>query len=292
MSWRFFSIIVIILENFTFPQIVLYNRLASNFKAFKTMNKQAKIALAKNLNEKMSFLSFEKRLSLAILQFKTAIFTTSLGLEDQVLTFAIANNKLAIKIITLETGRLFPQTKQLIKDTKSHFQIQIKELSPNKSELQTYIDKYGLNGFYENIEARKACCKVRKITPLKQALKNADVWITGLRSEQSNNRSNIPFAQYDESFDIIKINPLADVKLEQIWQIIKQNNIPSNPLHQKSYPSIGCEPCTKAIRAGEGERAGRWWWERDQKRECGLHLPTENQKTQNPPFNKIAKYHE
>jgi len=243
------------------------------------MNRQAKISLAKNLNEKMSFLSFEKRLSLTISHFKTAIFTSSLGLEDQVLTFAITNNKLAIKIITLETGRLFPQTKQLIKDTKSHFQIQIEEFSPNKSELQTYIDEYQLNGFYESIEARKACCEVRKLVPLKQAIKNTDVWVTGLRGEQSNNRADLPFAQYNESFDIIKINPLADVKLEEIWQIIKQNNIPTNPLHQKGYPSIGCEPCTRAIKNGEDERAGRWWWEQDQNRECGLHLPAENQRS-------------
>lgn len=236
------------------------------------MDKKAKVILAKKLNLELPKLSILERITLISKNFSNVVFTSSLGLEDQLISFAIAKKANKIKIITLQTGRLFSQTLELIKTTKEQFNIDIVEFTPDKKLLDDYIIQYSLNGFYESVKARKACCFVRKIEPLKRALKGADVWITGLRSKQSNMRSNINFATYDAEYDLIKINPLADLSKEEMDIFIKDNNIPINPLHQKNYPSIGCEPCTKAIRAGESERAGRWWWENDDKKECGLHV--------------------
>ncbi len=237
------------------------------------MDKNTKIILAERLNEQIAPLSLVKRISLISENFPKAVFTTSLGLEDQVVTWAIAQQTRLIKIVTLRTGRLFLTTVKLLAKTKKHFALDIIEYFPDANELKDYINKYSLNGFYESKQARLACCFVRKVAPLKRALNNADAWITGLRKSQSNNRSDIVFAQYDSENDLIKFNPLADLSLEEITKIISENNIPINPLHKKNYPSIGCEPCTRAIKPFEDERAGRWWWENDDKRECGLHLP-------------------
>jgi len=230
-------------------------------------------------NKDFSELSLLQRLELIANKFPNAVFTSSLGLEDQALTWAIAKNwaivngSQNIKIITLRTGRLFPETIELIKTTNERFGMNIIELTPSAASVEAYTTQYGLNGFYDSIEARKACCDFIKITPLKKGLKGADAWITGLRADQSGYRNQIEFAQWDEKFSLIKFNPLADFSIEQIGELIKENNIPINPLHKRNYPSIGCEPCTRAIKPGEDERAGRWWWERDQNQECGLHEP-------------------
>ncbi len=243
------------------------------------MNKKDKINLSQKLSSLIENLSISQRINFIAENFANIIFTTSLGLEDQLISFFIAKeekNRKKIKIITLQTGRLFPQTLELIKTTKEQLNINIIEFAPNEKLLNDYIKQYGLNGFYESIKARKACCFVRKIEPLKRALKGADVWITGLRSGQSNIRSNIEFAIYDYEYDLIKFSPLADLTKGKMDEFIKNNNIPINPLHKKNYPSIGCEPCTRAIRNGESERAGRWWWENDDKKECGLHFTPKN----------------
>jgi phosphoadenosine phosphosulfate reductase len=202
-----------------------------------------------------------------------AVFTTSLGLEDQVLTAAIARSGAAIAVKTLETGRLFPETVELIGITRERYGIDLEEVHPAKADVDAFIASYGLNGFYESVEARHACCDARKMKPLAVALAGADVWITGIRRGQSQNRSHTPLAEYDPVRDLIKINPLADYDLETLKDLVEAENIPVNPLHQRGYPSIGCEPCTRAIKPGEPERAGRWWWENDEKRECGLHVP-------------------
>ncbi len=225
----------------------------------------------KSLNNDLTPLSLTKRVALIGKKFPGAIFTTSLGMEDQALTWAIAKAKSPVKIITLQTGRLFPETIELIKTTKKRFGLDIVEFFPHEADLENYTKKYGLNGFYDSVEARKACCGFRKVAPLKRALKGADAWITGLRSGQSQNREKIATAEWDEGFSLVKINPLADYSLEQILRLIEENKIPVNPLHQRNYPSIGCEPCTRAIKPGEDERAGRWWWEQNQNQECGLH---------------------
>jgi len=201
-----------------------------------------------------------------------AVFTTSLGIEDQVITEAIATAGLDIRIITLDTGRLFPETEALITETETRYGIRIERFRPETNAVDDYVKNYGRNGFYESVEARHACCHVRKLEPLARALDGAAYWITGLRRGQSGNRATTPYAEADAARGLIKVNPLADWNLEDIRAHVERHAIPINPLHARGYPSIGCEPCTRAIKPGEPERAGRWWWENDAKRECGLHV--------------------
>jgi phosphoadenosine phosphosulfate reductase len=201
-----------------------------------------------------------------------AVFTTSLGIEDQVITAAIGTHRWPIEVSTLETGRLFKETVDLIAETEARFDIAIHRFTPEQDDIDAYAEKYGLNGFYDSVEARHACCHVRKLKPLARALAGADIWVTGLRRGQSGNRATTPFAEYDAERNLIKINPLADWEIEAIHAHVAEGAIPVNPLHGRGYPSIGCEPCTRAIKPGEPERAGRWWWENDEKRECGLHV--------------------
>lgn len=202
-----------------------------------------------------------------------AVFTTSLGIEDQVITAAIGLGRLPIEVSTLETGRLFKETVDLIGETEERFGLSIKRFRPEQDDIDAYAAKYGLNGFYESVEARHACCHVRKLVPLAKALAGATIWVTGLRRGQSGNRATTPFAEYDAERNLIKVNPLADWSLADIDAYVEAEAVPTNPLHKRGYPSIGCEPCTRAIKPGEPERAGRWWWENDEKRECGLHVP-------------------
>jgi phosphoadenosine phosphosulfate reductase len=201
------------------------------------------------------------------------VLTTSLGIEDQVITHVIGLNRFDIDVVTLETGRLFPETLQLISDTEARYGISIKRYYPEKADIDAYVAQYGMNGFYDSVEARHACCGVRKVKPLARALAGASVWITGLRRGQSGNRADTPFVEFDAERNLLKVNPLADWSIDKINALVKDEAVPVNPLHARGYPSIGCEPCTRAIKPGEPERAGRWWWENDEKRECGLHVP-------------------
>lgn len=228
---------------------------------------------AKTLNEQLGERDLAARLALVASLGGRAVFTTSLGIEDQVITAAIGLNRLPIEVATLETGRLFKETVDLIDETEERFGIEITRFHPQKDDLDAFIAKYGVNGFYESVEARHACCGARKLKPLARALEGASFWITGLRRGQSGNRAETPFAEYDAERNLIKVNPLADWDLETINAYVADNAVPVNPLHARGYPSIGCEPCTRAIKPGEPERAGRWWWENDEKRECGLHVP-------------------
>lgn len=201
-----------------------------------------------------------------------AVFTTSLGLEDQVLTSIIAATGARLRVVTLDTGRLFAETEALIGRTEARYGLAIEVFRPWKEDVDGYAALYGLNGFYDSVEARHACCHARKLRPLGRALENADIWITGLRRGQSGNRANAPLAEWDVDRGLLKVNPLADQPLEALRAIAEADGVPVNPLHAKGFPSIGCEPCTRAIKPGEPERAGRWWWEQDERRECGLHL--------------------
>jgi phosphoadenosine phosphosulfate reductase len=228
---------------------------------------------AQSLNEKMASLDLKGRIALAASLGGRVVFTTSLGIEDQVITHVIGEHRLDIDVVTLQTGRLFAETVQLITDTEERYGIEIRKFYPEKSDLDGYIAQYGLNGFYDSVEARHACCGVRKVKPLARALTGATAWVTGLRRGQSGNRAETPFAEYDAERHLIKINPLADWDIDQINTLVADEAVPVNPLHARGYPSIGCEPCTRAIKPGEPERAGRWWWENDEKRECGLHVP-------------------
>lgn len=198
------------------------------------------------------------------------VFSTSLGQEDQVITQLIASQNLPIQIFSLDTGRLFPETLELLARTESKYQTRIKVFYPERESVEHLVAEQGINGFYESVENRKSCCFVRKVEPLKRALAGNEVWVTGLRAEQSANRSDMKRIEWDEANQILKFNPLLDWTFEQMISYIEENKIPYNPLHDKGFISIGCAPCTRAILPGENHRAGRWWWE-DSKKECGLH---------------------
>ncbi|MBN9054891.1 phosphoadenylyl-sulfate reductase [Shinella sp. PSBB067] len=228
--------------------------------------------IAEALNDKLAGLDLAGRLALVAGLGGRAVFTTSLGIEDQVITAAIGTDRLAIDVVTLETGRLFKETLDLIDETEEQYGITITRYVPVQDDIDAYAAQYGLNGFYESVEARHACCSVRKLKPLQRALEGASFWITGLRRGQSGNRADTPFAEYDAERNLIKINPLADWDIDRIKAYVADHAVPVNPMHSRGYPSIGCEPCTRAIKPGEPERAGRWWWENDEKRECGLHV--------------------
>jgi phosphoadenosine phosphosulfate reductase len=228
-----------------------------------------------SLNEQLAALDLAGRLSLVATLGGRSVFTTSLGIEDQVITAEIGNHRLPIDVATLQTGRLFPETLALIDETESQYDVRILRFEPEQADIDAYAARYGINGFYESVEARHACCGVRKLKPLARALSGATIWITGLRRGQSANRAETPFAEYDAERHLLKINPLADWDIDHINAYVADNGVPVNPLHARGYPSIGCEPCTRAIKPGEPERAGRWWWENDETRECGLHVAEE-----------------
>jgi len=237
------------------------------------MNFQISPDTIASLDAELASLDLTGRLSRIAALGGRVVFTTSLGIEDQVITAAIGLARLPIEVSTLETGRLFKETVDLIGETEERFGIAIKRFHPEQDDIDAYAAKYGLNGFYESVEARHACCHVRKLVPLAKALEGAAIWVTGLRRGQSGNRATTPFAEYDAERHLIKVNPLADWSLDDIDAYVEAEAVPTNPLHKRGYPSIGCEPCTRAIKPGEPERAGRWWWENDEKRECGLHVP-------------------
>lgn len=198
------------------------------------------------------------------------VFSTSLGQEDQVITQMIAAHDLDVNIFTLDTGRLFYETYDLLSRTIAKYKVKIKTYYPNTESVENFVQTKGINGFYDAVENRKSCCYVRKVEPLKRALEGNSIWITGLRAEQSTNRSGMRLLEWDEGNQIIKFNPLLQWTMDEMLSYIDQNNIPYNPLHDKGFVSIGCAPCTRAISPGEDPRAGRWWWEASHK-ECGLH---------------------
>ena len=198
-------------------------------------------------------------------------FASSLGAEDQVLTHMIAEAGLDIPIFTLDTGRLFPETYDLIDRTARHYGLRISTFFPAAAEVEKMVDKDGVNLFRDSIEARHRCCEVRKIMPLRRAQLELDAWICGLRSGQGMTRQTVDVAEWDQLADMVKINPLAAWDEARVWEYIHAHDVPYNPLHDQGYPSIGCAPCTRAVAEGEDWRAGRWWWELPEHRECGLH---------------------
>ena len=202
------------------------------------------------------------------------VFTTSLGIEDQLLTHHIASQKLDIEIVTLDTGRLFNQSHTLWQETEDKFGITIKGFYPDPEAISKWVRANGTNGFYNSVDARKNCCAIRKIEPLNRALSGADAWLTGLRADQSQSRATVQIIEQDEARKISKINPLIDYSRDEVVNEIRELGIPYNPLHDDGFVSIGCAPCTRAIEPGEDERAGRWWWEDSLsgKKECGLHV--------------------
>lgn len=198
-------------------------------------------------------------------------FSTSLGVEDQAILHAIARSNLDIDVFTLDTGRLFPETLHTLAESEARYDLKIRVLVPNATAVESLVARDGVLGFRSSIEARKACCGVRKVQPLVRGLAGAGAWITGLRQGQSPGRTDTPFAEWDGTYGLIKINPIADWPLDRLEAYVRDHDIPVNPLHARGFPSIGCQPCTRAIQPGEDIRAGRWWWENLDGKECGLH---------------------
>jgi phosphoadenosine phosphosulfate reductase len=199
-------------------------------------------------------------------------FSTSFSYEDQVITHQILSNQLPVSIFTLDTGRLFRETYSVWSATNENYQTRIKAYYPDHSLLEPFIEEKGPNSFYESVENRKNCCYIRKVEPLKRALKGNSIWITGLRAEHSADRHDMPQVEWDETNQIIKYHPILHWTTKEVKDYINENNIPYNILHDRGFVSIGCAPCTRAIKPGEDFRAGRWWWEDNTKKECGLHV--------------------
>jgi phosphoadenosine phosphosulfate reductase len=198
-------------------------------------------------------------------------FATSLGAEDQVLTHLLCEAAPDIRVFTLDTGRLFPESYELIEKTEARYARRVEVFAPQTEEVESMIAEHGINLFYKSVENRKLCCSIRKIHPLMRALRGVDAWICGLRRDQALTRQSVHVVEWDEQFGIVKINPLWNWSEPQVWEFIRKNEIPYNPLHDKGFLSIGCSCCTRAVAAGEDVRAGRWWWEQPEHKECGLH---------------------
>jgi len=196
---------------------------------------------------------------------------TSLGAEDMVITDIIARHGLPIAVATLDTGALHAQTLAFLPRIESHYGLAVERWSPPAEALVAFVRRHGERSMYESIEQRKACCDLRKLEPLARLLAHRDAWITGLRRQQSAARADVPFEQIDEN-GRLKLNPLADWSDADVWHYIESHGVPYNPLHDAFFPSIGCAPCTRAIALGEDPRAGRWWWEQEDAKECGLHV--------------------
>lgn len=222
------------------------------------------------LNEKVAHTS-------ALLQkiadsYQPAALASSLAAEDMVLTDLILRNKLNISIFTLQTGRLHAETLAVADRIREHYGYEITMMHPDPAAVEQYVTSHGLNAFYDSVELRKSCCHIRKVEPLNRALEGKQAWITGQRRTQAATRTELAEQEDDTARGMQKFNPLADWTEQDVWDYLRQHEVPYNALHDRGYPSIGCEPCTRAIQPGEDVRAGRWWWENPESKECGLHL--------------------
>lgn len=204
--------------------------------------------------------------------FSPAALASSLAAEDMVLTDMILRATLPIGIFSLETGRLHKETLGVLDRIKETYGYEVALFKPEQAAVDAYVQQHGLNAFYDSVDLRKECCRIRKVEPLKRALADKKAWITGQRRAQSTTRAELAVQEDDTAHGMAKFNPLADWSEEDVWNYIRSNGVPYNPLHDKGYPSIGCEPCTRAIQPGEDIRAGRWWWENPESKECGLHV--------------------
>ncbi len=224
-------------------------------------------------NQVISDMSLEEAIAFVVNAVEgKKVFSTSFGIEDQLLTHYIFPHSDKVEAFTLDTGRQFNETYEVFQKTLDKYpSLTIRTYYPEESDIQQYVNNYGINGFYDSIENRKACCHIRKVKPLQRAISGVSLWITGLRAEQSANRESMLFLEWDEANQLIKFNPLLHYTLKEVEAEIKLHNIPINSLYRRGYLSIGCAPCTRALAEGEDFRAGRWWWENG-KKECGLHI--------------------
>ena len=233
-----------------------------------SVNTKAAAALILLKNAVVEFESSE----LESAELKTITFANSFGAEDMVLTDIILKNSLGISIFSLDTGRLPTDTYDLMAATEKHYNTALNIYFPQAQTVEFYVKNHGINAFYESIALRKSCCHMRKVEPLQRALNGNKAWITGMRAAQATTRSSLPFREYDETNKLEKFNPLSDWTEQEVWAYIRLHNVPYNALHDQFYPSIGCAPCTRAVAMGEDVRAGRWWWEDANSKECGLHV--------------------
>lgn len=231
----------------------------------------SKETIANELNEQLKGKTAQEVVAYFLDNYKEVALSSSLAAEDQALSDVILKHDKSARIFTLDTGRLHPETYDVMDATNLKYNIKIDVYFPNEQNVQELYKTQGVNGHYESIDKRKHCCFVRKIEPLKRALKGLDIWFTGLRASQSITRTQMPLVEYDANFDVIKVNPLIDWNEDDVWTYIKENKVPYNKLHDQGFPSIGCAPCTRAVKDGEDIRAGRWWWENPEHKECGLH---------------------
>jgi phosphoadenosine phosphosulfate reductase len=204
-------------------------------------------------------------------QYPPAAFSTSLGAEDMVVADLVYTNGLPIEVLTLDTGRLPAETYALIDAMSLRYGTRVRVLFPRPEAVEAYVTDHGINGFYGGVGLRKACCQIRKVEPLRRGLAGKRAWITGLRRAQSVTRGDLALESFDAEYGLLKVNPLADWSDEEVWTYIRDRQVPYHALHDRGYPSIGCAPCTRAIAPGEDVRAGRWWWEKPESKECGLH---------------------
>lgn len=227
----------------------------------------------KALNRQFKESTPQETLAYFIDRYRGAIaLASSLSIEDQTLTDMICSIDKTTRIFTLDTGRLFPQTYRLIDRTDKKYGITIEVFCTNGEHVEQMVKEKGINLFYDSVENRKECCRIRKMEPLKRAFSGLQVWICGLRQEQSITRYGTNRIEWDEENGLLKLNPLYNWSEEQVWDYIRTHDVPYNELHEQGFPSIGCEPCTRAVQPGEDLRAGRWWWEKPENRECGLHV--------------------
>jgi phosphoadenosine phosphosulfate reductase len=200
------------------------------------------------------------------------VFTSSFGIEDQAITHMIFDNNLPIEVATLDTGRLFPETYKVFNETYKKYQKQIKVYFPENEAVENMVTEKGPFSFYYSRENRLECCRIRKLVPLNRALKGKECWISGIRASQSDNRSQMDWIEYDEDKKLYKFYPVFNWSFEDVEKFIKENSVPYNILHDRGFVSIGCEPCTRAVKKGEDFRSGRWWWEKGGEKECGIHM--------------------
>ncbi|PID68653.1 MAG: phosphoadenylyl-sulfate reductase [Flavobacteriia bacterium] len=225
-----------------------------------------------NISEAIKNLNHIDRLKYIAREFPgKVIFTTSFGIEDQVITDMIFKHDIPVKVVTLDTGRLFEETYKVYYNTLNAYRKPIQVFYPNTAVVEQMVSEKGPYSFYESIENRKQCCNIRKVEPLQRALNGMDCWVTGIRAEQSSGRTDMSMIEDDEGYGLLKFNPLLDWTLDDVMNYLKQHHVPYNSLHDKGFVSIGCAPCTRAIKPGDDFRAGRWWWENNSGKECGLH---------------------
>ena len=205
------------------------------------------------------------------IEYRPAAFASSLGAEDMVLTDMIGRHRFGIDIFTLDTGRLHAETLGLLPEIARRYGREIRVVSPDPAAVEEYVARHGRDAFFSSVELRKRCCGIRKVEPLGRALAGSRAWITGMRRGQSAARTDIATEERDEARGLMKFNPLAEWSDNDIWSYIRHFEVPTNPLHDQGYPSIGCAPCTRPVASGEDPRSGRWWWEQSEKKECGLH---------------------